>query len=100
MQLFLQIFNLALGIYIWPVFAVAVMIWLRGFNVVSVDSGPAAVIDNLLAKVTGPALGPLRRIAPPPNGVDFTPLILIVAIMSIRYLISIYILPTYFGSGT
>jgi YggT family protein len=96
MRLFLETIDIALGIYIWPVFAVALMVWLKGFNVVSLDSNAVAVIDRVLARVTGPALGPIRYFFPPPNGVDFSPLILIIEIMAIRYLILLYILPTYY----
>jgi YggT family protein len=96
MRTFLQALDIALAIYTWPIFAVAVMIWLKGFNVIDAGSGTVQVIDNILGKITAPVLAPTRYFFPPPNGVDFSPLILIIEILTLRYLIVLYILPNYF----
>ena len=95
MRLFFEAVDIALGIYIWPVFAAAVIVWLKGFNLVSFDTGALAVVDRFLANATAPFLAPMRYIAPPRNEVDVSPLFLILILMSIRYLISIYLLPAY-----
>ena len=96
MRLVFQVVDVAIEIYIWLVFAVAVMSWLKGFNVVSADSPGVAAIGKFLAKVTDPGLRPIRYLFHPRNGVDASPVFSIVFLMSIRYVILLYILPTYF----
>ena len=95
MRLLLQTIDVILAIYIWPVFFKVVMVWLKGFDLISVEHGPMAVIDKFLGSLTAPFLAPMRFMAPPRNEVDVSPLFLILILMSIRYWISIYLIPDY-----
>lgn len=96
MRLFFQIADIAIETYIWVVFAFAVMSWLTGLNAVSASNERVQVITKYLTKATDPALKPIRYVIPVLNGVDPSPLFSILLLMSMQYLILLYILPTYF----
>jgi YggT family protein len=95
MQVLLQLINTVLAIYTWVVFFKMVMVWLKGFNLVSAEHGVTSVIDRFLGASTAPFLTPMRAIAPPRNEVDVSPLFLILILMAVRYWISIYLIPAY-----
>jgi YggT family protein len=96
MRLFFQIADIAIETYVWVVFAFAVMSWLTGLNAVSASNEGVQIIGKYLTKATDPALKPIRYFIPVLNGVDASPVFSIMILMSIQYLILLYILPTYF----
>jgi YggT family protein len=95
MRLVLQVVDTALSVYLWVIFAVAVMAWLKGFKLIDAANGIVVGVDKFLTGITEPALIPLRYVVPVRNGVDPTPLVSIMILMAIQYLILIYILPAY-----
>ena len=48
---------------------------------------PTNTVAIVLHRLTEPALGPIRRVLPPMGGLDFSPLILLVALQFIRRLL-------------
>jgi YggT family protein len=83
----------ALAIYIWILFAAAILSWLVGFNVVSADNKAVVVIDGFISRLTGPARRPVRYLLPDLGGIDLSPIVLIAIIILARYAIAIYVLP-------
>lgn len=67
-----QVLNIALTIYLWIVIIRALISW--------VNPDPYNPIVQFLHRVTEPALRPIQRLVPPAGGIDFSPLILILAI--------------------
>lgn len=95
MRLFFQIADLAIETYIWVVFAFAVLSWLTGLNAISAGDARVRIIGKYLTKATDPALKPIRYVIPVHNGVDPSPLFSIILLMSLQYLIVLYVLPAY-----
>ena len=73
---FANILDIALNIYLWIIFARAILSW--------VNPDPYNPIVQFLYKVTEPVLYPIRRIMPYGVGIDFSPLIVIIVIYFIR----------------
>ncbi len=70
-----------LGLYSWVVIAAALITW--------VSPDPRNPIVMFLRQVTEPVLGPVRRLLPPwkTGGLDFSPLIVILAIQFVERVI-------------
>jgi YggT family protein len=88
--------NIVLEIYIWLSLAVAVLYWLIDFNAISTRNPVVAAIKRILDVVTWPLLGPLRWALPTVGGLDMTPVLLLVMLLSLRYALVLYIAPEYF----
>lgn len=73
---FANILDIALNIYLWIIFARAILSW--------VNPDPYNPIVQFLYKVTEPVLNPIRRMMPYGVGIDFSPLIVILVIYFIR----------------
>lgn len=70
------ILDMALGLYMLVVFGRVIVSW--------VDADPYNPIVQFLYTVTEPALGPIRRRLGIVSGIDFSPIVLIVAIVFLR----------------
>lgn len=70
-----------LGLYSWVIIAAALITW--------VSPDPRNPIVMFLRQVTEPVLGPVRRFLPPwkTGGLDFSPLIVILAIQFVERVI-------------
>jgi YggT family protein len=70
-----------LGLYSWVIFAAALITW--------VSPDPRNPIVMFLRQVTEPVLAPVRRFLPPwkTGGLDFSPLIVILAIQFVERVI-------------
>ena len=80
----LQLLDVVLELYqivliVWVVFS-----WLAAFNVVNTSNGFVRTAMNVLWRLTEPALRPIRRFVPLISGLDFSPLILLLAIYFLR----------------
>ena len=80
----LQLFDVVLELYqivliVWVVFS-----WLAAFDVVNTSNGFVRSAMNVLWRLTEPALRPVRRIVPLVAGLDFSPLVLLLAIYFLR----------------
>lgn len=73
---FANILDMALNIYLWIIFARAILSW--------VNPDPYNPVVQFLYKVTEPVLYPIRRMMPYGVGIDFSPLIVILLIYFIR----------------
>lgn len=74
-----EIFNILLSAYWWIVVGRAVISW--------VNADPYNPIVRFLYEVTEPVLTRIRRLLPFGGGIDFSPLILLIAITFLRRII-------------
>jgi YggT family protein len=93
---FVVAINVLLEIYIWLSLAVAVLAWLIDFNAISTGNSVVAAIKRILDILTWPLLGPLRWALPTVGGLDMTPVLLLVILLSLRYALVLYIAPEFF----
>ena len=59
-----------LTLYYWVLIAAAIMSWLLAFGVINRYNRAVAMIEDMLYRVTEPALRPIRRIVPGLGGVE------------------------------
>jgi YggT family protein len=73
----LNLISVVIQIYIYVLIASAVLSWLIAFNVVNTRNQFVAMVADVLWRLTEPALAPIRRILPSFNGLDLSPVVLI-----------------------
>jgi YggT family protein len=86
-------FDFVLAIYAWLALAAMVMVWLKGFKVVTEKTHGVAFIDKYLGLLIEPFLRPLRPILPKTGVVDGSPFLLLLIIMALRYAMALYLIP-------
>ncbi len=79
-----EIVGLIFSVIKFVLIANIVMSWLISFGIVSTSNPNVRQTINMLDRFTDPILGPIRRIVPPFNGLDFSP---IIAFLLIDYLV-------------
>ena len=89
--------DVLISFFIWVIIAGAVMSWLLAFNVINGYNPVVRTIWNAINAITGPFLRPIRsvmsRLLPNLRGVDLSPMVLIFALLFIRYVIEQELLP-------
>jgi YggT family protein len=80
-------FIYVLQILIWIIIIQAVLSWLIAFNVVNTSNRFVDAVATGLERLTAPMLRPIRRLLPDMGGIDFSPLILILAIILLQRLL-------------
>ncbi len=83
----LQLIDLILNIYWWIIVAVVVMSWLIAFNIINGHNNIVRQVRYALYRLTEPVLGPIRRVIPELGGLDFSPLVVLIALWFIRSLL-------------
>ena len=76
----IQIIDVLVDIYVGLLIASAVLSWLISFNIINVRNRLVYQVLRLLWRLTEPPLRPIRKIIPNLGGIDFSPLILVLAI--------------------
>ena len=79
-----EIVGLAFSVVKFILIANIVMSWLISFGIVSTSNPNVRQTIMMLNRFTDPILGPIRRIVPPFNGLDFSP---IIAFLLLDYLV-------------
>ena len=79
-----EIVGLVFSIVKFVLIASIVMSWLISFGIVSTSNPNVRQTIVMLDRFTDPILGPIRRIVPPFNGLDFSP---IIAFLLLDYLV-------------
>lgn len=74
---FAKVLDIALTLYLWVVIIRALISW--------VSPDPYNPIVVFLRQVTDPILRRIQRVIPPTAGIDFSPIILIMAIYFLQY---------------
>ena len=73
-----KVMNIVLTVYMWIIIVRALISW--------VNPDPYNQIVIVLYRITEPVLAPVRRMIPLRNiGLDFSPIIVLLAIMFLRY---------------
>jgi len=88
---FQNLFNGAIGLYIWCLIIWVILSWLVAFNVVNTRNRFVAMAGDFLDRITEPALRPIRRVVPYLGGIDISPIILILLLYFIRDFVNWYL---------
>ena len=81
------IVDMILQLLVWIIIAQVVISWLVAFNVINTSSPFVRTLLGGLEKITAPLYRPIRRLLPDFGGLDFSPIVLILAIQIIRMLV-------------
>jgi YggT family protein len=76
--------EIALDILWWLIVVQVILSWLLAFNVLNVRSDAVRTFIVALDRITAPIYRPIRRILPDFGGLDFSPLIILLAIALIE----------------
>lgn len=85
--------NQILNIYFWILIGSAIYSWLYAFNVVNPRNAVVASIGQFLYAATEPVLAPIRRRLPNLNGLDISPIVVLLAISFIQIFINTSVYP-------
>ncbi len=76
-----------LNLYIWVILISVVMSWLVVLDVVNLRNRFANAVVRALDVLTEPVYARVRRVVPPIAGLDFSPLVVLFAVMFLQYLV-------------
>jgi YggT family protein len=77
-----------LEIYKWIVIAAVIVSWLTAFNVINQYNNFVRMVLRVLIALTDPVFRQVRRVIPPIGGLDFSPIVVFVAIWFLQYSIN------------
>jgi YggT family protein len=80
------IIDMILQVLVWVIIAQVIISWLVAFNVINTQSNFVRTVLDVLDRLTAPLYRPIRKILPDFGGIDFSPIILILAIQILRKL--------------
>ncbi len=89
-----QILNLLLDLLFWIIMVQIVLSWLVAFNVINTHNDFVRQFLTALDRVTEPLYRPIRRILPDFGGLDFSPMVVLLAISILQKIL----LPNIFSS--
>ena len=76
-----------LEIYKWIVIAAVIVSWLIVFNVINTYNNFVRSLLHMLSALTEPVSRRVRKILPPMGGLDLSPIIVFVIIITLQYTI-------------
>ena len=80
------IIDMILQVLVWVIIAQVIISWLVAFNVINTQSNFVRTLLDALDKMTAPLYRPIRKVLPDFGGIDFSPIVLILAIQILRKL--------------
>ena len=80
------IIDMILQVLVWIIIAQVIISWLVAFNVINTQSNFVRTMLDVLERLTAPLYRPIRKILPDFGGIDFSPIVLILAIQILRKL--------------
>ena len=83
----IDILQMLLWVLSWVVIAQVIISWLFAFNVINPSSGFMRTLVDALDKITEPLYRPIRKVLPDFGGIDFSPLVLLLAIAIVSKLL-------------
>jgi YggT family protein len=83
----IDILQLLLWVLSWIVIVQVILSWLYAFNVINPGSGFMRTVTEALEKITAPLYRPIRKVMPDFGGIDFSPLVLLLAIAIVSKLL-------------
>ena len=81
-----SIIDMILQVLVWVIIAQVIVSWLVAFNVINVQSNFVRTVLDALDRLTAPLYRPIRKVMPDFGGIDFSPIVLILAIQILRKL--------------
>lgn len=90
---FAWLISTAFSLLFWIILIQAILSWLMAFNVVNTRNPVVATIWDLTNRLTNPLLRPIRSVLPSFNGVDLSPLVLLILLQFIERLLAAYVYP-------
>jgi len=81
-----DIVDMILQVLVWIIIAQVIISWLVAFNVINTQSNFVRTLLDTLERLTAPLYRPIRKIMPDFGGIDFSPIVLILAIQIVRRL--------------
>lgn len=81
-----SIIDMILQVLVWIIIAQVIISWLVAFNVMNTSSNFVRTVLDALDRLTAPLYRPIRKILPDFGGIDFSPIVLILAIQILRKL--------------
>ncbi|WP_309661787.1 YggT family protein [Sphingomonas sp.] len=82
-----DILRYLLTILWWLIIIQVVLSWLFAFNVLNTSSRGVLALSHALERITAPLYRPIRRLLPDFNGLDFSPLIVLILIQVLQMLL-------------
>jgi YggT family protein len=76
-----------LEIYKWIVIAAVIVSWLIVFNVINTYNSFVRSLLHMLSALTEPVFRRIRKILPPMGGLDLSPIVVFVIIITLQYTI-------------
>ena len=83
----IDILIMLLWVLSWIVIVQVILSWLYAFNVINPGSGFMRTLTDALEKITAPLYRPIRKVLPDFGGIDFSPLVLLLAIAIVSKLL-------------
>jgi YggT family protein len=83
----IDILQMLLWVLSWIVIAQVILSWLYAFNVINPGSGFMRSVTEALDRITAPLYRPIRKVLPDFGGIDFSPLVLLLAIAIVSKLL-------------
>jgi YggT family protein len=80
------IVDMVLQILVWIIIVQVILSVLVAFNVINTSSNFVRTVLDALDRLTAPLYRPIRKIMPDFGGIDFSPIVLILAIQILRRL--------------
>ena len=82
-----SILDMLLQLVVYIIIAQVILSWLVAFNVINTRSGFVRSLLTGLDRLTGPLVRPIRRLLPDFGGIDFSPIVVLLAIQIVRKLL-------------
>jgi YggT family protein len=80
-----------IDLYFYVILATVIISWLTAFNIINYSNPYVRQINGVLHQLTEPLLGPIRRVLPNLGGLDFSPIILLLALQFVKRAIVYYV---------
>jgi len=80
----LSVVDIALELYVWVLIIGALLSWLTAFGVINSYNGAVRAVMDFSERITAPLLRPIRKRLPPMGAVDWSPIVLLLAIYFLR----------------
>ncbi|MDX1291245.1 MAG: YggT family protein [Hyphomonas sp.] len=90
MAAILDLVRVVLQIATYIIIGQAILSWLVGFNVLSLQNPTVRSIWGGLQTITEPVYRPIRNILPPMGGLDLTPMVVLLIIFFLERVITRY----------
>jgi YggT family protein len=74
-------------LYIWVVLIGVVLSWLVAFNVINTSNRFVYMVGDMTHRLTEPALKPIRNFLPNLNGIDLSPMALILGLIVFKKIV-------------